>query len=226
MSHAMNDDEVITELKKMVAFIRQEAVEKAREIQVKADEEFAIEKAKIVRQEGMNLDSQYEKKMKQVEVSQRITKSNQSNKARLQVLKSREEHLQNLFTSAQDQLTKLSSNEKTYKKLLCKLLVEGLLILHENAVEVEARSGDVQTIQGLLDDAIKQYKDTTGRDTRVHVSDGLSKDCAGGFVMTAKNGKIRLDNTLEQRLKLLEEQMLPEIRFALFGPNKHRKFFT
>ena len=56
----------------MVAFIRQEAVEKAREIQVKADEEFAIEKAKIVRQEGMNLDSQYEKKMKQVEVSQRM----------------------------------------------------------------------------------------------------------------------------------------------------------
>ena len=39
---------------------------------VKADEEFAIEKAKIVRQEGMNLDSQYEKKMKQVEVSQRM----------------------------------------------------------------------------------------------------------------------------------------------------------
>ena len=121
------------------------------------------------------------------------------------------------------------------------------MILHENAVEVEARSGDVQTIQGLLDDAIKQYKDKTGRDTRVHVSDGLTKDCAGGFVMTAKNGKIRLDNTLEQRLKLLEEQvrieihtvfsfsrvslcawliwqMLPEIRFALFGPNKHRKY--
>ena len=62
MSHAMNDEEVITELKKMVAFIRQEAVEKAREIQVKADEEFAIEKAKFVRQEGMSLDTQYEKK--------------------------------------------------------------------------------------------------------------------------------------------------------------------
>lgn len=40
----MNDDEVLTEMKKMVAFIKQEAMEKAREIQVKADEEFAIEK--------------------------------------------------------------------------------------------------------------------------------------------------------------------------------------
>ena len=49
MSQAMNDEEVITELKKMVDFIRQEAVEKAREIQVKADEEFAIEKVRTWR---------------------------------------------------------------------------------------------------------------------------------------------------------------------------------
>ena len=66
-----------------VAFISQEAREKAREIQVKADEEFAIEKvglypcgleeraeyqAKIVRQESQAIDAQYEKKRKQAEV--------------------------------------------------------------------------------------------------------------------------------------------------------------
>jgi V-type H+-transporting ATPase subunit E len=44
MSRPLNDDEVLSEMKKMVAFIKQEAMEKAREIQVKADEEFAIEK--------------------------------------------------------------------------------------------------------------------------------------------------------------------------------------
>lgn len=43
-SRPLNDDEVINEMNKMVAFIRQEANEKAREIKVKADEEFAIEK--------------------------------------------------------------------------------------------------------------------------------------------------------------------------------------
>lgn len=55
-----------------MAFIKQEAVEKAREIQIKADEEFAIEKAKIVRQEAINIDSQYEKKTKQAEVAQKM----------------------------------------------------------------------------------------------------------------------------------------------------------
>ncbi|KAJ2322728.1 V-ATPase V1 sector subunit E, partial [Coemansia sp. RSA 2681] len=43
----MNDEEVFSEMNKMVAFIRQEALEKAREIKVKADEEFNIEKAKL-----------------------------------------------------------------------------------------------------------------------------------------------------------------------------------
>lgn len=43
----MNDDEVLNELNKMVAFIKQEANEKAREIKVKADEEFSIEKVRL-----------------------------------------------------------------------------------------------------------------------------------------------------------------------------------
>jgi len=59
---------------------------------------------------------------------------------------------------------------------------------------------------------------------------------AGGLLMTAQNGKIQLDNTLEQRLRLLEEQVcprhepnhkiLPELRFDLLGPNEHRKYVS
>lgn len=47
-------------------------MEKAREIKVKADEEFAIEKAKIVRQETQNLDQQAERKRKQAEIQKRM----------------------------------------------------------------------------------------------------------------------------------------------------------
>lgn len=45
----MDDAEMAQEMNKMVAFISQEAREKAREIQVKADEEFAIEKVRSTR---------------------------------------------------------------------------------------------------------------------------------------------------------------------------------
>ena len=80
-----------SELKKMTAFIRQEALEKANEIQLKADEEFAIEKSKLVRQETSSIDSSYEKKFKQATMSQQITRSTVANKTRLKVLAARQE---------------------------------------------------------------------------------------------------------------------------------------
>lgn len=39
-------------------------------------------------------------------------------------------------------------------------------------------------------------------------------------------GKIKVNNTLEERLRILEEKMLPEIRTDLFGNNVNRKFFN
>lgn len=54
LTSRLNDVEVSAEMSKMVSFIKQEALEKAREIKVKADEEFNIEKAKLVRQETVN----------------------------------------------------------------------------------------------------------------------------------------------------------------------------
>jgi len=38
--------------------------------------------------------------------------------------------------------------------------------------------------------------------------------------------RIILDNTLDERLRLLEDRMLPEIRADLFGRNENRKFYT
>lgn len=43
--------------------------------------------------------------------------------------------------------------------------------------------------------------------------------------LTAFHGRIRVNNTLENRLELMAGQMLPEIRTQLFGANKSRKFF-
>ena len=37
-------------------------------------------------------------------------------------------------------------------------------------------------------------------------------------------GKIDINNTFEERLRLLETDALPSIRLTLFGENKNRKF--
>ena len=72
MSRAFTDDEASKEMKKMVTFILQEANEKAKEIRIKADEEFNIEKAKLVRQETTSIESNYIKKLTQVDVKKKM----------------------------------------------------------------------------------------------------------------------------------------------------------
>lgn len=49
--------------------------------------------------------------------------------------------------------------------------------------------------------------------------------CSGGGVeVIAMKGKIRCVNTLESRLELVSNQLLPSVRVALFGRNPNRKF--
>ncbi len=81
----------------MTAFIRQEALEKAKEIELKADEEFAIEKAKLVRQETAAVARAYDKKFKQAAMSQQITRSTLANRSRLRLLAARQALLDDLF---------------------------------------------------------------------------------------------------------------------------------
>lgn len=38
-------------------------------------------------------------------------------------------------------------------------------------------------------------------------------------------GKIDINNTFEERLKLLQDTALPAIRNTLFGKNENRKFY-
>jgi V-type H+-transporting ATPase subunit E len=48
MPAPLSDTQVAAELSKMQAFIRKEADEKAREIRLKADEEYEIDKSQVV----------------------------------------------------------------------------------------------------------------------------------------------------------------------------------
>lgn len=55
-----------------MAFIEQEANEKAEEIDAKAEEEFNIEKGRLVQQQRLKIMEYYEKKEKQVELQKKM----------------------------------------------------------------------------------------------------------------------------------------------------------
>ena len=151
----------------MTAFIRQEALEKAREIQIKADEEFAIEKSKLVRQETSSIDSTYAKKNKQASMSQQITRSTLANKTRLRVLGSRQELLNDLFDKVRDQLDGQSKDKGKYEGMLRGLILEGLYALNEEKVAVRARKQDVDVVKKAIKGAEKEYKENVDRAVEV-----------------------------------------------------------
>ncbi|KGQ07324.1 V-type proton ATPase subunit E [Beauveria bassiana D1-5] len=205
--HALSDQQVDNELRKMTAFIKQEAMEKAREIEIKANEEFEIEKSKLVRQETDAIDAQYEKKSKQATMSQQITRSTVANKTRLKVLGARQELLDSIYETTRQKLAEGTKDKAKYQKTLAGLVLEGLYTMNE---------ADVQT-----------YKKQVGKDVKLALDEEnpLPDASAGGVIIVGSKGKIEIDNTLETRLKLLEVSAAPRVREALFGKNANRKFY-
>ncbi|CAJ0547762.1 hypothetical protein HG530_002530 [Fusarium avenaceum] len=224
--HALSDQQVNNELSKMTAFIKQEAMEKAREIEIKANEEFEIEKSKLVRQETDAIDTQYEKKFKQATMSQQITRSTVSNKTRLKVLGARQEMLDNIFEEAQKKLAEGAKDKGKYQKALKGLLLEGFYALNEPELQVRSRKKDYDVVKKAIEEAAKEYKKELGKDVtaKIQEDDPLPEGIAGGVSIISGSGKIDIDNTFEARLRLLEESAAPAVREALFGKNPNRKF--
>ncbi|KAJ4334334.1 V-ATPase V1 sector subunit E [Ascochyta clinopodiicola] len=224
--HALSDDQVAGELKKMTAFIRQEAMEKANEIRLKADEEFAIEKSKLVRQETSTIDSSYEKKFKQASMSQQITRSTVSNKSRLRILSARQELLDRLFEDAGKKLADVSKDKKKYQAILKALILEGAYALNEDKLQIKVRKADNDLAKKAIEEAQTEYKSTVNKDVAITIdeSDPLPSESAGGAMIVGTGGRIDINNTLEERLRLLESDALPSIRVTLFGENENRKF--
>ena len=163
----------------MTAFIRQEALEKAKEIQLKADEEFAIEKSKLVRQEIISIDSLYAKKFKQASMSQQITRSTLANKTRLKVLSARQALLDELFEQARGKLVEFSGRDsKNYGELCKNLILQGLYALTEEKVEVRARKKDYQVVNNAIQEASSEYTEKTGKEVEIGLDEKnpLSED--------------------------------------------------
>lgn len=167
----------------MVAFIKQEALEKAREIQIKAEEEFAIEKSRLVRAETAAIDAQYERKFKQASLSQQISQSTVTNKTRLKVLAARQQLLDDIFEQARGRLGDISRDEGAYEAILVNLVLEGLYALNESTLEVLCREKDIAVTGRAVKTAQDMFKERTGGDCAVTISedDTLADESYGFF---------------------------------------------
>jgi len=223
----LSDEDVKKQIEHMMAFIHQEAKEKAEEIDAKAEEEFNIEKARLVQQERLKVMSYYEKKEKQIDLQRKIQKSNFLNHSRLQLLKTQDDHIQKILDDARSKLGEVAKDKARYKQILQGLLTQCLYQLLEPTAQIRCRREDLELVKDIKDSCLKEYREKTKKDCDLQIDSNnyLPDSCSGGLELLAKGGKIKVTNTLESRLDLMSRQMLPEIRDTLFGANPVRKHF-
>lgn len=219
----MNDQEINHQILQMVQFIHQEASEKAQEIKLKAEEEFNIEKLRMVEAEKQKIRLLYETKEKQVEVKKRIEQSNTIRLGRLEALKKRDEKMQEVLAAAAAKLPALTVGTG-YSALLESLILEALKQLQEAKVTVKGVSGQAAVVQKQLEPAKMKYKEWAAKTKGAAFADSIAvtfdptplQHGIGGVEVVGFGGKISLVNTLQSRLMLAYETRLPQLRAALF----------
>jgi V-type H+-transporting ATPase subunit E len=223
---SLSDVEVQKQIRQMTAFIDQEANEKVEEIDAKAEEEFQIEKSRLVQDQRVKIMEYYAKKEKQIELTKKIQNSNLMNQSRLKILQAREQHIRNILEDAKQRLASVARDENRYRALLHGLLAQGLFQLLEEEVTVRCRRQDVHLVEQVINGAVSEYRKSTSKNVKVNidVQNHLPSDIAGGLEILARGGKLKVVNTLESRLDQISQQMIPELREILFGSNINRRF--
>eukprot|EP00619_Florenciella_sp_RCC1007_P002961 CAMPEP_0205922142 /NCGR_PEP_ID=MMETSP1325-20131115/13995_1 /ASSEMBLY_ACC=CAM_ASM_000708 /TAXON_ID=236786 /ORGANISM="Florenciella sp., Strain RCC1007" /LENGTH=226 /DNA_ID=CAMNT_0053290109 /DNA_START=82 /DNA_END=762 /DNA_ORIENTATION=- len=213
-----------TQIDQMVNFILQEAHEKANEIRVKTEHDFNLEKQMMVHNAKQRINSEYEQKERDREVQQRIAKSNQITKSRVEKMEAREVLVNDLMATAMAQINTIPSTPQ-YPSIVKDLLVQAFIKIEESDLEVCCRADDAAVIQQAIGKAVAECKQKTGKvvnasfnGSKVIPSQVTSGIPSGpGVVVIAQNGSIVCDNTLGARLTLCFQEQTPVIRTKLFG---------
>ncbi|ORX72710.1 hypothetical protein DL89DRAFT_277355 [Linderina pennispora] len=203
VARPMNDEEVFSEMNKMVAFIKQEALEKAREIKVKADEEFNIEKAKLVRQESINVEEQFQRKVKQADVKQRILKLDAGEQVAFAgPAAAPVPPGHSVCRCTEGAGSRCRATQRPTRSLLVSLVTQALIQLNDTKVTVRGRATDIALIKEAVPQAVEGAKAKTGKAVEVSVAENapLPDTVLGG--------------------------MLPQLRNVLYGQSPNRKFFN
>ncbi|KAL7669418.1 hypothetical protein ACOME3_010073 [Neoechinorhynchus agilis] len=216
------------QIKRMIAFIHQEASEKVEEIEAKAEEEFIVEKTKILQKERERLSKIYKKKQKLIELEKIKAICAITNDDRLSILKAKESFMASLRDDVFEVMKNLESSHDEYKKILKFCIEECLQMIRQPKVMLPVVKnqkidyGEIVIICREKD--VAMIKDLVEGRARIDESNCLSDDSAGGFIASTLKNRIKVDSTFETRSSIALTKAAPQLRAILFGTNPHRKY--
>merc|ERR1712010_57832 len=100
----MNTDDARKQVSHMRDFIMHEAREKADEIDAKAEQDYTVEKQRLVEDEKLRIKREYDRKSANVELEMKIANATETNKNKLLVLAAASGQVEDTFKAACDSL--------------------------------------------------------------------------------------------------------------------------
>lgn len=207
------------QIQSMIDFIEREASEKVEELNYMAQEEYDTEKMRLVEAAKNNVRADGEKKKKNVEIQQRVTRANHTKTQRVRVMEERAALLEDLKALTKKKIVALVNNQGKYKNLIGDLLKQSARSIKGDSV-VFCRKSDKGLVQGLLKETEQWYQQNCGGRISLSVSsEHLDDDESwGGVTLQTTDGKITCNNTLSYRSESIFKEQTPTVRYALFNP--------
>ncbi|KAF8496795.1 hypothetical protein F5888DRAFT_1907165 [Russula emetica] len=157
----------------------------------------ATDQAKLVKQEQQAIDARFERK--EAETAQKIRDCG-SHTAGRSICRTSSP------PAARTQIARLAEHEARYVQFLESVIVQGLLQLLKLSTTMYARSKDGAVARRALVGAKKTYYSISGRQVEIDLDASLSNDLSGGVKLVSGSRRITLGNTLDERLRLLEDR--------------------
>lgn len=209
------------QIQSMIDFIEREAHEKAEELDQAAQEEYDVEKMRLVEAEKAKIRANLEKRKKQVEVDRRVARANHSKKQRLHMMEERGVILESLKEDIKKRILAKVQDTAGYKPMLGGLMRQAAAAVDSDSVVV-CRKEDEQLVNSLVGETVAWFKSTHGRDITIEVcrTENLkSEEAWGGVIFRSTDGRITSNNTLSARLGHCFTEQLPRIRYELLDEN-------
>jgi len=228
----MNKQDAERQITAMIGFIRQEAKEKAEDIMRDIEREATADKLNKERTLTSSIKDEYAKKKKDKIVNKRIERSRKENEARITRMRERDNIIKQLKEEVLEKLADVAKDKK-YPDLVKYLIVQGLMTITENKIILQCRKEDVAIVKAQIDGAVKLYQEFIKTNTGIvpkcqvdlsneflapaPVKGRKQVSCSGGVVLSSRNGTIVCRNTLDSRLELCFDNLIPQVRALLFG---------
>jgi len=217
----------------MAAYFKLEAKEKAEEIEQRTEAEFQAIFAEKIKLASVSVQTDMEHKRKEKNITKKIERSRAQSESRLKRMEMRSKIMKQVKAECYQQLEGVSKNAR-YGDLCKYLIVQGLMTITETRVILQCRKEDVTVVTAQIEPAIKLYQEFMRTATGITPKAAIDLDqqeflpsgpvkgelrlaCLGGVVLSAREGKIVCRNTLDSRLDLCFEALIPQIRGLLFG---------